>query len=461
VLHCERKTSTIESHCQGLSFLAGVVNKMALKPDFEGRLVGAPVDPLLTELRKRASDRADSEAGLSEAPASEQTRVLLEELRIHQIELEMQNDELRRVQADLEISRARYFDLYNLAPAGYVTVSPEGSILEANLRAATLFATPRTVLLRRKFTRYITVDSQDKFHLTRTLLFETGQPQTCELKMIQPAGPFFWARLELILAHEGEAQVYRIVIFDITERLRLEEALRESNAQLILEKTIAEEATRAKSQFLSAMTHEIRTPLNGVIGMSGLLLQTQLSEEQLSYARVVNDSAEALLGLVNDILDFSRIEAGRVELEEAPFDLECLIDDVLKLMSFKAHDKSLELACWYPAGTPRNFVGDAGRIRQILMNFVSNAIKFTHSGYVLAEVEASAPDGDRCHVRLAIHDTGIGISADNLGRLFTSFQQADSTIYRRYGGTGLGLSIVKSPSAAWKTKAPRFPAKFR
>ncbi len=134
---------------------------------------------------------------------------------------------------------------------------------------------------------------------------------------------------------------------DISERQRLEEALRQANAQLTMEKTAAEDATRAKSQFSSAMSHEIRTPLNGVIGMAGLLRQTELTAEQLSYARIVADSAEALLGLVNNILDFSKIEVGRLELEETSFDLECLIEDVLDIVSFKAHEKLLELACWF------------------------------------------------------------------------------------------------------------------
>jgi two-component system, sensor histidine kinase and response regulator len=416
---------------------------MASTPDSDDHDVARSVDPI-HELRKRAFDKAArSEGGHSDPPTPDQALVLLEELRIHQIELEMQNEELRRVQNNLEVSRARYFDLYNLAPAGYVTVGPDGLMLETNLRAATLFASPRSALVRRKFTRYIALESQDTYHLTRSRLLHTGEPQVCELRMVPPNAPVFWARLELIRAQESDAQVCRIVMVDISERQRLEEALRQANAQLTVEKTVAEHATQAKSQFLSAMSHEIRTPLNGVIGMAGLLRQTELTPEQLNYARILADSAEALLGLVNNILDFSKIEAGRLELEETSFDLECLIEDVLDIVSFKAHEKSLELACWYPAGAPMHFVGDAGRVRQVLMNFISNSLKFTHTGYVLVEVECSEPIDKNCTVRLAIHDTGIGISKENLGHLFTRFGQADPTIARRYGGTGLGLSIVK------------------
>jgi PAS domain S-box-containing protein len=368
---------------------------------------------------------------------------LLQELRIHQIQLEMQNEDLRRVQVELETSRSLFFDLYDLAPVGYITVNQAGIIVQANLRAATLFAVPRTDLVGRNFFRSIAAEAQDQYYLTRKRVLQTGELQVCELTMVRPEGPPFWARLEMSLAPESSAQVFRIVIGDVTERHRLEEGLREANAQLALEKKVAEEATQAKSQFLSAMSHEIRTPLNGVVGMAGLLLQTDLNPEQLSYARIVADSGEALLSLVNNILDFSKMEAGGFELDETAFDLECLIEDVLDLMSFKAHEKSLELACSYPANAPRRFTGDVGRLRQVLMNFLSNAIKFTDSGYVLVEVEAAEAVVGKQFVRISIHDTGMGISQQNLSHLFTRFRQADSSITRRFGGTGLGLSIVK------------------
>ncbi len=355
----------------------------------------------------------------------------------------MQNDELRRVQAELEASRALYFDLYDLAPVGYVTTDHNGIILQANLRAAALLGLTRSALVSRNFYRTIAAESQDKYYLARKLLMQGGEPQVCEIQMVRAGNVRFWARLEMTYASENGKPAFRSVIIDITERQHLDESLRQANAQLLVEKKTAEEATLAKSQFLSAMSHEIRTPLNGVVGMAGLLLQTQLDAEQLSYARIVADSGEALLGLVNNILDFSKIEAGGLELDEVAFDLEHLIEDVLDLMSFKAREKSLELTSWYPSDVPRRFFGDIGRLRQILMNFLSNAIKFTESGYVLVEVSAGELVAGKQFVRIAIHDTGIGISKHNLTRLFKRFQQADTTITRRFGGTGLGLAIVK------------------
>jgi PAS domain S-box-containing protein len=524
----------------------------------DDRLVGSSTDSF-QELRKRALERTTVPSGdaLAAPPASDDLD-LLEELRIHQIELEMQNEELRRAQSDLELSRTRYFDLYDLAPVGYLTVDHQGAIVEANLRAAALFGANRSTLVQRAFAQCIFSEDQDVYFLTRKRLLRTGDPQVCELRLIRPVLSPFWARLEMSLAQEAAASVSRIVIVDITdrklaeerfeafmrfspaaasivdeegryvfvnpamkrridpylggwvgktffdvwpaataqrlkerhdlclkspvttesetfkmgsqervyqvlsfpfagangktlvgsisldvtERQRLED-LHLANVKLAAEKEAAEQATRAKSQFLSAMSHEIRTPLNGVVGMTGLLLHTELTGEQLGYASIIAESAEALLGLLNNILDFSKIEAGKLELDETPFDLENLIEDALDMMSCKAHEKSLELACWYPASAPRRFVGDAGRLRQVLTNFLSNAIKFTPAGYVLVEVHVADPVEGRSTVRISVHDTGIGITQETLKHLFTRFSQADPTISRRFGGTGLGLSIVK------------------
>ena len=419
------------------------ITPLALRPNYQGPSKDLSVDSL-RQLRQKANDKAaEQDLGHLATPVPADPLALLEDLRIHQIELEIQNDELRRVQAELETSRALFFDLYDLAPVGYITVDQAGVIFQANLRAATLLAVTRSALIGRNFFRFIASEGQDQYYLARKRVLQTGELQDCEVKMIRPEALPFWARLEMTPSSERSTAGCRIVIVDISERQRLEDALRQANAQLALEKKVAEDATQAKSQFLSAMSHEIRTPLNGVVGMAGLLLQTELNAEQLSYARIVADSGEALLGLINNILDFSKIEAGGFELEEIPFDLECLIEDVLDLVSFKAHEKSLELACWYPADIPRRFMGDVGRLRQVLLNLLSNAVKFTDRGHVLVEVEKRESPTGEPSVRIAVHDTGIGISKQNLGHLFTRFRQADATITKRFGGTGLGLSIVK------------------
>jgi PAS domain S-box len=300
----------------------------------------------------------------------------------------------------------------------------EGHITFVNDAYCELAEQPRSALVGSKFTLDVLEQGDTAMESNGTRIHDQ--------KIASPLGARWIAWREgLVRSDAGRPAEMHSVGRDVTDRAETERALAEARDQ-------ADAANRAKSRFLAMASHEIRTPLNGIIGMSGLLLDTALTPEQMTYARAVKTSGDALLSLIEELLDYSKIEAGKIDLEHRPFALAALIEDITELLAPRAQARKLEIAAYVDERLPIEVVGDAARLRQVLLNLAGNAIKFTATGGVALIVEPGIWPNE---ISFLVRDTGIGIAPEAQARIFREFEQADDRIARSYGGTGLGLSI--------------------
>ncbi len=279
-------------------------------------------------------------------------------------------------------------------------------------------------------------DDKARWSIEAAQLFVTGEPLHSVYRVHAKDGRVVWFQCEakMVRREDGRPWMIHGVGFDITP-------LKEAEMALAKALEAAQASNRAKGEFLANMSHEIRTPLNGITGMAELTLDTNLDAEQREYIGIIQTSAQSLLTVINDILDFSKIEAKKLDLEVVEFNLRDVLEDTVKSLALYAHQKGLELSCHVPAELPETLLGDPGRLRQIVVNLVNNAIKFTEHGEValLVETNACTPDDACLHFRVV--DTGIGISQEKQQVIFDAFTQADGAATRKYGGTGLGLTI--------------------
>jgi PAS domain S-box-containing protein len=364
----------------------------------------------------------------------DEIHLLLQDLNVHQIELEMQNEELRRTQEALEVSRARYFELYDLAPIGYVTITERGLIQEANLAAATLLGQPRGTLVERPLSGFILPEDQDSFYRCRQRVFATGDWQSCELRLRRPGGEPFPIRLEFALGKERESELTHclITLNDLGERKRTEAAR--------LAEAVQREENQRKDCFLAMLGHELRNPLAPIRHIAEILRLAPSHEpgQIAQVARILARQVDHLTRLVDDLLDVASINRGALRISKRPCDLREAVEQAAEQVRSFLDERQQRLELTLPA-TPLILDGDPLRLSQIVVNLLRNASQFSLPEALIA-LTLESVDGAAV---LRVRDWGKGLTPSQSSRIFEPFVQAEQTSERRQGGLGLGLALIK------------------
>ena len=345
-------------------------------------------------------------------------------------------------QTMLAADRALLQRIIDACPTLIFIKDREGTFLLANQTMATVYgltAERMTGISHMEIGRILGAPDGEvqRFLEADQRVIDTGEAVFIPEQVLTTHGRSTWLQIsKMPIDVTGRGRCVLGVCVDITARKEAEDEIHRA-------RVAAEQAARAKSDFLAMMSHEIRTPMNGVLGMTGLLLDTSLTAEQREYAETVRSSGSALLGILNEILDLSKIEAGRMELEHIDFSVAAAVEEATELLAERAHSKRIELLSRVDATIPATLRGDPGRFRQVLINLIGNAIKFTERGEVVITVEVAREGSNDVELRIAVRDSGIGIAAEARSRLFQPFSQADSSTTRQFGGTGLGLAICR------------------
>lgn len=378
-------------------------------------------------------------------------------------------DEIQQREAmekELRDSEALYSSLVESLPLHVLRKDREGHFTFANTAFCRLLGKPRTAIYGKTDFDFYPADLASKYRRDDRRVMETGEVFE-DIEEYEQDGETRYVQVLKSPVRDSFGNIVgvQVAFWDVTEKVAVQRALEKA-------KQAAEEANRAKSDFLANMSHEIRTPMNAILGMAQLLEETPLDPEQKEYLRIIRESVDNLLALINTILDFSKIEAGRVELDFVEFQLREVIGDAMKSLAVRAHKKQLELACRIAPDVAENLVGDPVRLRQVLINLVDNAVKFTEQGEVVVDIRCEECTESEVVLQFSVRDTGVGIPPEKQKVIFAAFEQADRSTTRKYGGTGLGLSIctrlvalmggtIEVESTPGKGSTFRFTARFR